>query len=167
MRSMWVSTLAMLGILSVAAVPRADVITDLTSPGQPPINLRQQPLVATVIVTVQGVASPQGQITALLYATDDGFPAKEAKAKARISVPASVGSVALHFQNVPAGTYAVTVYHDANGNGRLDTNWIGIPKEPVAVSNNAKGRMGPPKFKDAKFVVDAEKKELQISLVKI
>lgn len=168
MRSMWVSTLAMLGILSVAAAPRADVITDRTSPGPPVIiNLRQPTLQATVIVTVQGVASPQGQITALLYATDDGFPAKEAKAKARISVPASVGAVTLHFQDVPAGTYAVTVYHDANGNGRLDTNWIGIPKEPVAVSNNAKGRMGPPKFKDAKFVVDAEKKELQISLVKI
>ena len=167
MRSMWVSTLAMLGILSATGPTQADVITDRTSPGEPPINLRQQPLLATVMVTVQGVASPQGQITALLYATDDGFPAKEAKAKQRVTVPASVGSVSLHFQNVPEGTYAVTVFHDVNGNGRLDTNWIGIPKEPVAVSNNAKGRMGPPKFKDAKFVVEGEKKELQISLVKI
>ena len=116
---------------------------------------------------MQGVAAAQGQVTALLYASDEGFPAKEAKAKQRVSVPASVGTVSLRFEHVAPGAYAVTVYHDANGNGKLDSNWLGIPKEPVAVSNNAKGRMGPPKFKDAKFTVESGPKDLQISLIKI
>jgi uncharacterized protein (DUF2141 family) len=55
------------------------------------------------------------------------------------------------FANVAPGTYSGGAFHDANDNGKLDTNWIGIPKEGVASSNNAKGRMGPPKFKDASF----------------
>ncbi|MFO0578336.1 MAG: DUF2141 domain-containing protein [Polyangia bacterium] len=55
------------------------------------------------------------------------------------------------FSNVAPGVYSGGAFHDANDNGKLDTNWIGIPKEGVASSNNAKGRMGPPKFKDASF----------------
>lgn len=55
------------------------------------------------------------------------------------------------FSNLAPGVYSGGAFHDANDNGKLDTNWIGIPKEGVASSNNAKGRMGPPKFKDASF----------------
>jgi len=68
---------------------------------------------------------------------------------------------------VPLGTYAVTVYHDVNDNQKLDTNWIGIPKEPVAISNNAKGRLGPPKWKDASFELREATQELTVNLVKI
>lgn len=150
---------------------RADMVRDFTEePARPPATVPSPsaaPESGTLTILVQGVASAQGQVTALLYASDDGFPAKEAKAKQRVSVPASVGSVRLRFEHVAPGTYAVTVYHDANGNGKLDSNWIGIPKEPVAVSNNAKGRMGPPKFKDAKFSVESGQKDVQISLIKI
>jgi uncharacterized protein (DUF2141 family) len=55
------------------------------------------------------------------------------------------------FSNIAPGVYSGGAFHDANDNGKLDTNWIGMPKEGVASSNNAKGRMGPPKFKDASF----------------
>lgn len=57
------------------------------------------------------------------------------------------------FKNVPKGIYAISVFHDENDNGKLDTNSIGIPKEPFGCSNNAKGFMGPPKWKNAKFEV--------------
>ncbi|MNT83012.1 hypothetical protein D3C72_2228260 [compost metagenome] len=50
------------------------------------------------------------------------------------------------------------VYHDENNNGKLDKNFIGMPKEPVACSNNAKGFMGPPKYEDAKFIITADTK---------
>lgn len=153
------TTLWMLGSLALAGTVHADVV--------PPSPAGAPGVMATVSVSVQGVLSAQGTITALLFASEDGFPAKEAKALRRVSVPASVGAVALHFERVPAGSYAITVYHDENGNGRMDKNWIGIPKEPVAVSNNEKGRMGPPKFKDAKFIIESEQKNLQINLIKI
>lgn len=47
------------------------------------------------------------------------------------------------------------VVHDENSNNILDTNWVGMPKEGIGMSNNAKGRMGPPKYLDASFTVTA------------
>lgn len=57
------------------------------------------------------------------------------------------------FENVPEGTYAISLYHDENNNQKLDSNFLGIPKEDYGCSNNAKGFMGPPKWEDAKFEV--------------
>jgi uncharacterized protein (DUF2141 family) len=54
--------------------------------------------------------------------------------------------------NLPlSGEYAISIIHDKNRNGRLDTNFIGIPKEPFGFSNNPKIKFGPPSFSDAKF----------------
>ena len=54
------------------------------------------------------------------------------------------------------GDYAVSAVYDENGNDKLDTGFLGIPKELVAFSNNAKGRFGPPKFDDTVFRLDSE-----------
>jgi uncharacterized protein (DUF2141 family) len=163
--SSWVAALtsaALLGLAIQARPVRGDVAADPLPPAA-----RAVAGSAMLTVMVRGVASAQGQITALLYATEEGFPGKEAKAIRRVSVPAVVGSVTLRMTEVPYGNYAIAIYHDINGNQKLDTNWLGIPKEPVAVSNNAKGHMGPPKFKDAKFLIDTATKDLNISLVKL
>ena len=64
-------------------------------------------------------------------------------------------------EDIPTGVYAVSAFHDANDNKKMDTNFFGIPKEPIGVSNNAKGFMGPPKYKDAKFEV---KKNITLSI---
>jgi uncharacterized protein (DUF2141 family) len=45
----------------------------------------------------------------------------------------------------------VAVWHDADGDGELDSNFLGLPREPVGASNNATGRFGPPSFDDAAF----------------
>ena len=55
------------------------------------------------------------------------------------------------FENIPDGEFAISLYHDENNNGKLDTGWFGIPKEGYGCSNDAKGNMGPPKYEDAKF----------------
>lgn len=68
------------------------------------------------------------------------------------------------FKNVPKGVYAISVFHDENDNGKLDTNSIGIPKEPFGCSNNAKGFMGPPKWKNAKFEIANKDVVLTIKL---
>jgi len=69
------------------------------------------------------------------------------------------------FIGIAAGDYAVSVTHDENDNLKVDTNFIGMPKEGVGVSNEAKGFMGPPKFKDAKFHYDGGKASITITLV--
>jgi uncharacterized protein (DUF2141 family) len=60
-------------------------------------------------------------------------------------------SCSVVFKAVPTGTYAISYIHDANNNGEMDANFMGIPKEDYGCSNNAKGFMGPPKWEDAKF----------------
>ena len=59
----------------------------------------------------------------------------------------------VQFKNLPVGEYAVSIFHDENNSGKLETGVFGIPKEDVACSNNAKGNMGPPKYADAKFTI--------------
>ena len=61
---------------------------------------------------------------------------------------------------IPAGTYVIGYYIDANGNEKLDTNFIGIPKEEYGFSNNARGTFGPPSFESASFTLDLYRKLL-------
>ncbi|MGH7186252.1 MAG: DUF2141 domain-containing protein, partial [Pseudomonadota bacterium] len=60
--------------------------------------------------------------------------------------------------------YAVQVYHDANGNGKLDTNLVGIPIERFGFSRDAAGNFGPPGFADAKVSVDGADQTIIINL---
>ena len=61
------------------------------------------------------------------------------------------------FTNLPKGIYAVSFVHDENDNKKMDTNFIGIPTEDYGCSNNATGFMGPPKYKDAQFILQEDK----------
>jgi uncharacterized protein (DUF2141 family) len=67
-------------------------------------------------------------------------------------------------EDLPFGEYAVTVYHDRNGNLKLDKNFIRIPKEPYGFSNNPKVRFGPPGFGKVKFVLDQGTKTIRIRI---
>jgi uncharacterized protein (DUF2141 family) len=59
-------------------------------------------------------------------------------------------------ENLNSGKYAFKYFHDENKNKKLDTNLIGIPKEGFGFSNNAKGKFGPPSFKQMIFKVDKD-----------
>jgi uncharacterized protein (DUF2141 family) len=78
------------------------------------------------------------------------FPAKNDKA-IKSTILGATDSTELVIANIPAGEYAVAVFADMNGNGVLDSNFFGIPTEPVGVSRDAQGRFGSPKFADAAF----------------
>ena len=62
----------------------------------------------------------------------------------------------LVLRDVPPGRYGVTVMHDKNANGKLDSNIVGIPTEPYGASRDARGRMGPPAFEDATVDVQGD-----------
>lgn len=55
------------------------------------------------------------------------------------------------FSGVKPGVYGISAIHDANDNGKLDTNFIGIPTEGFCASRDARARFGPPSFEDARF----------------
>jgi uncharacterized protein (DUF2141 family) len=80
------------------------------------------------------------------------------------AAPASKSPALCVFENVPAGTYGISAFHDKNDNEKLDTSVIGIPVEDYGASNNARGVFGPPKFDDARFVYEKGTKRLQGTL---
>lgn len=66
--------------------------------------------------------------------------------------PARAGTVTVTVPNVPAGDYAAQAFHDENNNENVDQNFIGIPKEGVGFSRDARIVFGPPKWRDAHFI---------------
>lgn len=67
-------------------------------------------------------------------------------------------------ENLPYGDYAVSVYHDENLNGDMDSGFMGIPKEPYGFSNNAKSSFGPPKWRDVKFSIKSPSVEIAVKV---
>jgi uncharacterized protein (DUF2141 family) len=70
----------------------------------------------------------------------------------------------LSIPNLPEGDYAVAVFHDLNKNGRLNTNWLGIPTEPYAFSNDAGRKWKKPGFEDARFSLKEHSKVVELRL---
>ncbi|MEP5611994.1 MAG: DUF2141 domain-containing protein, partial [Cyclobacteriaceae bacterium] len=101
-----------------------------------------------LVIKVENVGSQNGKIRIALYDSEDKFLDEQIMGG---SVDASVGLVLHKFTNLRPGTYAVSLFHDQDGGGKLNSNFMGIPSEPYAFSNNAKGMFGPPDFEDCKF----------------
>ena len=106
-------------------------------------------------VAVSDLKSNKGTVKIGLYNSDGTFLKTTYKS---LSAPIKNGKAVVTFSNLPAGEYAISTYHDENNNGKLDKNMMGIPSEDYASSNGAKGFMGPPSYKDAKFVISKDSK---------
>ena len=115
-------------------------------------------------VEITGLHSDKGQVLCALYSSADGFPTKPEKAVAKTKSTIADHAAGCEFAGVAPGAYAVSVVHDENSNGKLDRNFIGMPKEGVGASNNAKGHMGPPKFDTAKFSFSGCRLDLKIAI---
>jgi uncharacterized protein (DUF2141 family) len=114
-----------------------------------------------ITVNIENLNSNEGKLLVGLYNTEADFLKNRYK-DAVISIKNNKAT--LVFEDVPVGIYAVSFVHDENNNGKMDTNFMGIPKEDYGCSNNAKGTFGPPKWKDAKFELKDENKLITISL---
>lgn len=91
-------------------------------------------------IRVVGFAHHQGLLIVNVFSKEDGFPADSQLALRSMTVPITnqnTGEVTI--SNLPVGQYAVSALHDENANGQLDTNFLGIPKEPTGTSHNVKG----------------------------
>ena len=108
---------------------------------------------ATLTVQVEGLKDDRGTVHASLHASEDGFPTRPEKALRQVDVKIEGGRARVVFEGIPPGGYAVAAYHDENGDGKLDTGFLGIPSEGLASSNDAKGFMGPPSFEKARVEV--------------
>lgn len=105
----------------------------------------------SIKVIVVGLHSNDGEVDCALFNSADGFPGDASKAIKTVKSKIENEQATCRFVDVLPGDYAVSEFHDENGNGKLDTNFLGMPKEGVGASNDAAGHMGPPKFDDARF----------------
>ncbi len=69
-----------------------------------------------------------------------------------------------HIEELRQGEYAIAIFHDLNNNGRLDTNFLGVPQEPYAFSNNAGKKWKKPSFHDAKIPLNAASAIVELQL---
>jgi uncharacterized protein (DUF2141 family) len=116
-------------------------------------------------VDITGLISDKGQVQCALFASTEGFPKNSSKAVAHTSSSISNRHASCDFANVAPGNYAISVFHDENANGKLDSNFIGMPREGVGASNNVKPHFGPPKFKDASFPCTGGQLNLRITII--
>ncbi len=117
--------------------------------GAPGVNLS---------ITLKGLKTTKGKVLVRLYNSEKGFPDDPEKAIMSLTVPIKETRTAkAQFLGLVPGSYAVAAVHDENESGEMDTNWIGIPREGLGVSRDAKSSFGPPKFKDS--VLEVKKSE--------
>ncbi len=119
---------------------------------------------ATLVVEFSGLRNDRGQLHAALYASEDGFPTEPGKALRQVDVPISGGRARVVLEGLAPGEYAVAAYHDENGDGKLDTGFLGIPTEGLGASNDAKGFMGPPSFEKARVEVKAGENRIAVRI---
>jgi len=100
---------------------------------------------------ILGLRSDKGTVNCTLFTSADGYPNDESKAARRVKTIIEHGRAACVFDEPRAGTYAFSFFHDENENGKLDTNFLGMPSEGVGASNDAHSALGGPKWDDAKF----------------
>src|SRR4029077_11236590 len=95
-------------------------------------------------VTILNFRNSEGQVSVALYNKEEGFPKSPDKALKIVTAPISNKKSVVVFESLPPGEYAISVFHDENKNGKMDSNFFGIPKEGVGASNDARGHLGPP-----------------------
>jgi uncharacterized protein (DUF2141 family) len=115
-------------------------------------------------VEIGGLRNDKGQVVCALFSSAADFPKNKQKAVSGTTAAIADRHAVCEFHGVVPGTYAVSAFHDENSNGKLDSNFLGIPREGVGASNNAKGHFGPPKFEAAAFRFDGGRLELKITI---
>lgn len=142
------------------------------------MNLKSMVLAALLMSGVMGAQAYAGELTVqvsgitqakgdILVAVFDQKGQWLKQSVFRQKTAAVQDKVVLMFDNLPEGEYAISVMHDVNGNGKLDSNAIGIPSEPYGFSNDAAGSFGPPSYDDAKIKVGADKQAIHIQLMSV
>jgi uncharacterized protein (DUF2141 family) len=132
------------------------------------VGLAQEGKSGTIKVVIEDVLDGQGQVRVALEKNAKDFDSGSFDTPKYLSrvEDAKGDSVSVTFPAVPYGTYAIKVFQDLNGDGKLKTGFMGAPEEPWGFSNDATGFMGPADFSDAKFELDAPELELTIHLKK-
>ena len=102
-----------------------------------------------------GFENAEGQALVAFFLDDSGWPDPDESIFATSTVPISDGRAFAVVEDVPAGPFAVSVFHDTDNDRELDTGVFGIPSEAYGFSADARSTFGPPKFEEARLELAA------------
>lgn len=115
----------------------------------------------TLNITIENIQTHEGSIYLAVYDNKEAFMKNHIAESIKKVGPQSDLSITIA---LCPGTYAISIFHDENNNGKLDKNFIGIPREPYGFSNNPRIRFGPPGFNDCAFEFSPTKTSIRITL---
>ena len=117
-------------------------------------------------VLLSNIRQAKGAVYVALYDSEAHFLSLEQMRDRKIVTVTQTGELVISFPNLSPGDYAISCFHDVNGNGKLDTNLLGVPTEPYGFSNNTRPKFRAPYWKEAKFYLNKEGATQSIKLEK-
>ncbi len=123
-------------------------------------GLSQAQTTNKLVVKVTNISSNKGDIGVAVFNSKETFLGKPFVSKSK---KAKTGEMVFEME-VPNGTYTISVMHDINKSGDLDSNFMGMPTEPYGISMDGKSRFGPPSYDDALFTVADKNLKLTIEI---
>jgi uncharacterized protein (DUF2141 family) len=120
---------------------------------------------AALAVLVTGFPSDEGVAFVGLFESRGSYDDPDASPDESARLEIHDGQVRWRVESLAPGDYALRVYHDANGNQRLDRGRRGIPREHFGFSNNPARRRGPAPWQDARFELGPGETHVEIELL--
>ena len=117
---------------------------------------------ADLTVNLEGLRAQSGLVKVALVNSAEAWDGKAAPVQAT-GAPAKGETAQFTFKDLKPGRYAVMITHDENGNGKLDTNLIGMPVEGYGFSNNPRV-MRKPTWDETRFDVGAGNLAINVEL---
>lgn len=108
---------------------------------------------ADVHVDITGVKAGVGQVVVSVWDSEENYLSEPLTKKTVLVTELKDGKFRVTFSELLPSECAINVYYDKNTNAELDTNWIGMPSEPVGITNNVKGSFGPPEYEKGKVKI--------------
>ena len=126
-------------LVSIIGNAQTDNFTELESEKEKDFSINVQ---------INRIISDKGEVYFALYDSEINFNDRKPLKVSNSTI--ENGKAKIVFNNLETGIYAITCYHDANKNGKMDFETNGMPLEDYGATNNVMN-YGPPRFSDAKF----------------
>lgn len=126
------------------------------------VSAAENPNLRVIATNVEG---DEGQVIVWVYDNKDDWLSDRYRTFKTVKVAGNrVGNSVTLELLLPPGEYALSVFQDVDNDTKLKSNFIGLPKEPAALSNNLRPKFGPPRYKDAVFTIGDKLVEQKLAL---
>jgi len=115
--------------------------------------IRQSLAQGKIVVNITNIKNDKGVCRTCLFNNSSAFNGETGQPVRCLSIAVKNKTAQANFENIPAGKYAVMVFHDANSNNKIDRNFLGIPKEGYGASKNKLPFASAPTFDDNMFIL--------------